>query len=74
MKERALAFMFKIIIQNPNSETVINNVYPEQVPFWESILEGVVQGEIYFESLDGQKLDRNEIMAPLLISSHHQAA
>jgi hypothetical protein len=38
--------MLKIVIQNPTSETVINNVHPDELEFWNQLLEGVVQGEI----------------------------
>ncbi|HEY9745503.1 MAG TPA: hypothetical protein V6C99_04740 [Oculatellaceae cyanobacterium] len=38
--------MLKIVIQNPSSETVINNVWPEQLDFWHDLLDGAVQGEI----------------------------
>ena len=38
--------MLKIIIQNPSSETVINNVYPDELDFWRDLLDGAVRGEI----------------------------
>lgn len=38
--------MLKIIIQNPASETIINNVYPDELAFWKELLEGSVQGVI----------------------------
>ena len=38
--------MLKIVIQNTSSETIINNVWPDQLDFWKSLLDGAVQGEI----------------------------
>jgi hypothetical protein len=38
--------MLKIVIQNPTSETIINNVYPEELEFWRNLLDGAVRGEI----------------------------
>lgn len=38
--------MFKIVIQNPSSETIINNVHPEELDFWRELLNGAVRGEI----------------------------
>lgn len=38
--------MLKIIIQNPTSETIINNVYPDELDFWRDLLDGAVRGEI----------------------------
>ena len=45
-KERELGFMLKIVIRNPHSETVINNVYPEELDFWKELLDGAVRGDI----------------------------
>jgi len=44
--------MLKIVIQNPSSETVINNVHPEELEFWRDLLEGAVQGDIKVFNLD----------------------
>ena len=44
--------MLKIVIQNPTSETIINNVYPDELPFWEALLNGAVKGEIKVIDLD----------------------
>lgn len=38
--------MLKIVIQNPASETVINNVFPDELDFWKNLLDGAVRGEI----------------------------
>lgn len=39
--------MLKIVIQNPSSETIINNVFPEELEFWKDLLDGAaVRGEI----------------------------
>ncbi|MEB3286705.1 MAG: hypothetical protein VKJ04_04320 [Vampirovibrionales bacterium] len=38
--------MLRIVIQNPSSETVINNVFPDELDFWKSLLDGAVLGEI----------------------------
>jgi hypothetical protein len=38
--------MLKIVIQNPSSETIINNVCPEELGFWRNLLDGAVRGEI----------------------------
>jgi hypothetical protein len=47
--------MLKIVIQNPHSETVINNVHPEELDFWRELLDGAVRGEIkVVDSLSGQ--------------------
>lgn len=45
-KYRELERMLKIVIQNPSSETVINNVCPDELEFWRNLLDGAVQGEI----------------------------
>jgi len=51
--------MLKIVIQNPDSETVINNIWPDQVEFWTDLLNGAVQGEIRVLDADsGQEVDR----------------
>lgn len=47
--------MLKIVIQNPTSETIINNVYPDELPFWEALLNGAVKGEIKIIDLDPEK-------------------
>jgi hypothetical protein len=48
--------MLKIVIQNPSSETIINNVWPEQLEFWKDLLDGAVQGEIkILEAESGQE-------------------
>lgn len=48
--------MLKIVIQNPCSETIINNVWPEQLDFWTSLLDGAVKGEIkVLEAESGQE-------------------
>jgi hypothetical protein len=44
--------MLKIVIQNPSSETIINNVYPEELEFWRDLLEGAVQGDIKVFNID----------------------
>jgi len=44
--------MLKIVIQNPSSETIINNVYPDELDFWTDLLEGAVQGEIKIFDVD----------------------
>jgi hypothetical protein len=51
-QERELAFMLKIVIQNPSSETIINNVWPDQLEFWTDLLDGAVQGEIKILDMD----------------------
>ena len=57
IKNRELAFMLKIIIQNPSSETVINNVYPDELDFWQDLLKDAVQGEIHvFDLESGQEV------------------
>ncbi len=38
--------MLKIVIQNPSSETIINNVSPDDLDFWQDLLEGAVRGDI----------------------------
>ena len=38
--------MLKIVIQNPSSETIINNVFPDELDFWKELLDGAVRGEI----------------------------
>ena len=38
--------MLKIVIQNPASETIINNITPEELDFWKALLDGAVRGEI----------------------------
>jgi hypothetical protein len=38
--------MLKIVIQNPSCETVINNVCPDELPFWKALLDGAIQGEV----------------------------
>lgn len=49
--------MLKIVIQNPTSETVINNVDPDELDFWTELLEGAVQGEIkVFDTTNGQEV------------------
>jgi hypothetical protein len=49
--------MLKIIIQNPTSETVINNVYPDELDFWRDLLDGAVRGEIRIVDMDsGQEV------------------
>lgn len=49
--------MLKIIIQNPSSETVINNVYPDELDFWQDLLKDAVQGEIHvFDLESGQEV------------------
>ncbi len=45
-KERELEFMWKIVIQNQSSETIIHNVSQDELEFWKELLEGHVQGEI----------------------------
>lgn len=48
--------MLKIVIQNPSSETIINNVWPEQLEFWKELLDGAVRGEIkVIEADSGQE-------------------
>jgi hypothetical protein len=48
--------MLKIVIQNPGSETVINNVSPDELAFWKELLDGAVQGEIkVFEAETGRE-------------------
>lgn len=37
---------YRIIIQNPDSNTVIRNVQPGELGFWRALLEGSVHGEI----------------------------
>lgn len=55
-KERVDIFMLKIVIQNPGSETVINNVSPDELAFWKDLLQGAVQGEIkVFEAETGRE-------------------
>ena len=44
--------MLKIVIQNPTSETIINNVYPEELEFWRNLLDGAVRGEIKILNAD----------------------
>jgi hypothetical protein len=38
--------LLKIVIQNPDSETVINNVGVEELGFWYELLDGAVHGQI----------------------------
>jgi hypothetical protein len=38
--------MFQIVIHHPKSETVIHNIFPEELEFWKERLYGSVQGEI----------------------------
>ncbi len=38
--------MLKIIIENPSSETIINNVCPDELDFWRDLLDGAVRGNI----------------------------
>lgn len=45
--------MLKIVIQNPNSETVINNIHPDELEFWCTLLDGAVEGDIRIVDLDG---------------------
>ncbi len=48
--------MLKIVIQNPTSETIINNVYPEELEFWKNLLDGAVRGEIkILDAVSGQE-------------------
>ena len=48
--------MLKIVIQNPSSETIINNVYPEELEFWKNLLDGAVRGEIkILDAISGQE-------------------
>lgn len=47
--------MLKIVIQNPSSETVINNVHPEELEFWRKLLDGAVRGEIKVLDADGRE-------------------
>ncbi|MGE0199595.1 MAG: hypothetical protein AB7P76_01365 [Candidatus Melainabacteria bacterium] len=47
--------MLKIVIQNPDSETVINNVWPDALPFWEALLDQAVRGDIHIVALDGEE-------------------
>ena len=48
--------MLKIVIQNPSSETIINNVYPDELAFWRDLLDGAVQGESkVFDSFSGEE-------------------
>lgn len=56
-QERELAFlMLKIVIQNPSSETIINNVCPEELGFWRELLDGAVQGDIkIFDTDSGEE-------------------
>lgn len=55
-KERELEFMLKIVIQNPSSETIINNVCPDELAFWQDLLKGAVRGEIkVFDAESGQE-------------------
>ena len=50
--------MLKIIIQNPSSETIINNVYPEELAFWKELLDGSVRGDIrVIDMTSGQDYD-----------------
>jgi hypothetical protein len=55
--------MLKIVIQNPSCETVINNVFPDELDFWKNLLEGTVCGEVKvldqvsgYEALIAQKV------------------
>ena len=48
--------MLKIVIQNPSSETIINNVYPEELDFWRTLLDGAVKGDIkVFDTDSGEE-------------------
>jgi hypothetical protein len=48
--------MLKIVIQNPSSETIINNVCPDELEFWKNLLDGAVRGEIkIFDADSGQE-------------------
>jgi len=48
--------MLKIVIQNPSSETIINNVYPEELDFWRNLLDGAVKGDIkVFDTDSGEE-------------------
>ncbi|HEY9685390.1 MAG TPA: hypothetical protein V6C52_00285 [Coleofasciculaceae cyanobacterium] len=47
--------MLKIVIQNPSSETIINNVCPDELDFWKDLLDGAVRGEIKIFDADGQE-------------------
>lgn len=48
--------MLKIVIQNPSSETIINNIYPDELEFWRNLLDGAVQGEIkILDAVSGQE-------------------
>jgi len=38
--------LLKIVVQNSDSETVINNVGEDELHFWFSVLEGSVNGDI----------------------------
>jgi hypothetical protein len=47
--------MLKIVIQNPSSETVINNVFPDELEFWKNLLDGAVHGKIKILEADSGK-------------------
>ncbi len=45
-EEGSNAQVYRIVIQNPNSSTVIHNVQHDELGFWRDLLEGTVHGEI----------------------------
>ena len=56
-EESREAHVYKIVIENPNSSTVIHNVQHEELGFWRDLLEGTIHGEIRIvkESADGHQ-------------------
>lgn len=48
--------MVKIVIQSSTCETVINNIQPEDLEFWERMLNGaLISGEARIIDLDTDK-------------------
>ena len=53
-----MCLMLKIVIHNPESETVIANIATDDLSFWLSLLDGAVQGEIkIYEMESGREYD-----------------
>ena len=56
------AMLLKIVIQNLESETVINNVGVDELGFWYDLLDGAVHGQIkVYEAETGQEYRPSQV-------------
>ena len=56
--------MWKIVIQNPRSETVIHNVAHEELDFWTELLQGYVHGDIQYINVTEELAMNDETVSP----------